>query len=198
MTIALETGLRKGELLGLTWDRVGLSRGVIRLEVTKSGDIRTSFENAVAQAKIDNFHFHDCRHHFASWFVKRHGSLQALKEILGHATLAMTMRYAHLAPDHLRSEIVKTERRAELAEVSAQASRKSLPSCGGCLGSPCSCWLAGRTRTCDLVIHGNVADGATSAARRDTRPRTARNHCTTCGGRCGPTRSRWPCGALCS
>jgi integrase len=143
MTVALETGLRRGEVLGLTWDRVDLSRGVIRLELTKSGrrrevpmrqavynvlaslpgpregrvwpaaEIRTAFENAVAQAKLDNFHFHDCRHHFASWFVMRGGSLQALKEILGHATLAMTMRYAHLAPEHLRSEIAKTERPAQ-------------------------------------------------------------------------------------
>jgi len=35
--VALNTGLRLGELLGLTWERVDLSRGVIRLEVTKSG-----------------------------------------------------------------------------------------------------------------------------------------------------------------
>ena len=107
--MALETGLRRRELLGLTWDRLDLSRGVIRLEVTKSGrrrevpmrqvvydllaatpgprdgrlfrtrSIRTAFENAVAAAKVDNFHLHDCRHHFASWFVMRRGSLQALK-----------------------------------------------------------------------------------------------------------------------
>ncbi len=152
VTVALETGLRRGELLDLTWDRVDLSRGVIRLELTKSGrrreipmrqvvynilsslpgprkdrvwptaDIRTAFENAVVEAKLDDFRFHDLRHHFASWFVMRGGSLQALKEILGHATLAMTMRYAHLAPEHLRNEVAKTERRVEAATVSTQGS----------------------------------------------------------------------------
>jgi len=38
--VAINTGLRRSELLGLTWDRVDLSRGVIRLELTKSGKCR--------------------------------------------------------------------------------------------------------------------------------------------------------------
>ena len=58
-------------------------------------------------------HFHDTRHHFASWYVMRGGALPALQQILGHATLAMTMRYAHLSPKHLREEMAKTERQAE-------------------------------------------------------------------------------------
>ena len=146
VTIALESGLRKGELNGLDWQQnIDMSRGVIRLELTKSGrrrevpmrqavytilasqpephqgpvwkrgDVRHAFEHAVAEAKLDDFHFHDCRHHFASWFVMRGGSLQALQKLLGHATLAMTMRYAHLAPDYIRSEVAKTERRPEPA-----------------------------------------------------------------------------------
>jgi integrase len=136
VTVALETGLRAGELRGLTWDRVDLSRGVIRLEVTKSGrrrevpmrqvvyntlvamepkrgrvfprDWRRAFERAVAEAQLDDFTFHSMRHHFASWFVMRGGSLQTLKEILGHSTLTMTLRYAHLAPEHLRAEMERT------------------------------------------------------------------------------------------
>lgn len=60
------------------------------------------------EAGLEDFTFHDCRHHFASWFVMRGGSLQALKEILGHRDVKMTMRYAHLSPGYLRTEIEKT------------------------------------------------------------------------------------------
>ncbi len=136
--IALESGMRSGEIMGLTWERVDLSRGVFKLERTKSGrrrevpmrqavyellaampeprvgalwpakKIRTAFENAVAAAGLDDFTFHDCRHHFASWFVMRGGQLQALREILGHRDIKLTLRYAHLSPGHLRTEIEKT------------------------------------------------------------------------------------------
>jgi integrase len=147
VTLALETGLRKAELLGLTWERLDLSRGMIRLEgfdqrdgtrtksakrrevpmrqavydllsarpepregrVWRQRRMRTAFEHAVKAARIGDFVFHDCRHHFASWFVMRGGSLRALQEILGHADLKMTLRYAHLAPEHLRQEMAKTE-----------------------------------------------------------------------------------------
>ena len=40
VTVALESGLRRAELLGLSWDRVDFSRGVLRLEKTKSGKRR--------------------------------------------------------------------------------------------------------------------------------------------------------------
>jgi integrase len=73
----------------------------------------------VCSAELGNFHFHDCRDQFASWFVMRGGSLPALQAILGHATLAMTMRYAHLAPEHLRNEVAKTARRSESIDPSA-------------------------------------------------------------------------------
>jgi len=52
VTVALETGLRKGELLALAWDRVDMSRGVVRLEATKSGRRR---EVPMRQAVYDVF-----------------------------------------------------------------------------------------------------------------------------------------------
>jgi len=138
VTMAIETGMRSAEVMGLTWEQLDLSRGVIRLERTKSGrrreipmrqavydllakmpepragrvwpaeSIRTAFENAMEAASIDDFTFHDLRHHFASWFVMRGGQLQALREILGHRDIKLTLRYAHLSPGHLRTEIDKT------------------------------------------------------------------------------------------
>ncbi len=70
--------------------------------------IRKAFETAVAAAQLDDFRFHDLRHTFASNFVMRGGSLQSLKETLGHGSMAMTLRYAHLAPEHVRGEMERT------------------------------------------------------------------------------------------
>ena len=50
----------------------------------------------------------------------RGGSLPALKAILGHADIKMTLRYAHLSPDHLAGEIAKTERPAQPADEITQ------------------------------------------------------------------------------
>jgi site-specific recombinase XerD len=44
---------------------------------------------------------HVLRHTFASHFMMNGGNILVLQRILGHSSLAMTMRYAHLAPDHL-------------------------------------------------------------------------------------------------
>ncbi|WP_245710518.1 tyrosine-type recombinase/integrase [Allopseudospirillum japonicum] len=50
---------------------------------------------------------HVLRHTFASHFMANGGSILVLQKILGHSTLAMTMRYAHLAPDHLLDALSK-------------------------------------------------------------------------------------------
>jgi len=174
VVIAINTGLRLGELIGLTWDRVDLSRGVIRLEITKSGKrrevplnegsyralvslgpkdngrvfrtryIKPAYNNAVTTAKLDDVNFHTLRHTFASWAVMRGVTLKELQELPGHSTLAMTMRYAHLAPEHLRTAVARLEGLTdEPAGESAQRQRKSLPSWWGCLRTPRRSWLPG-------------------------------------------------------
>jgi len=135
---ALNTGMRKTEILTLKWDQVDLSNGFLLLDKTKNGekrevpinttltntlkslirridipyvfydpstethyrDVKRSFATACRKAKIRDFHFHDMRHTFASHLVMAGVDLTTVKELLGHKTLSMTLRYAHLAPSH--------------------------------------------------------------------------------------------------
>jgi integrase len=63
-------------------------------------DIKKSFATALKNAGIKDFHFHDLRHTFASHLVMKGVDILTVKELLGHKTLAMTLRYAHLSPSH--------------------------------------------------------------------------------------------------
>ncbi len=69
-------------------------------------DCRKQFSNAVTKAGIENIRFHDLRHTFASHLIMAGVDLMTVKELLGHASVTMTMRYAHLAPDH-RNRAIK-------------------------------------------------------------------------------------------
>ena len=80
------------------YDLLAALKGDHKCRVWPAGDVRTAFENAVVEAKLDGLHFHDLRHSFASWFVMRGGSLQALQAILGHQDIKMTLRYAPTWP----------------------------------------------------------------------------------------------------
>jgi integrase len=135
---ALNTGMRRGEILNLKWDQIDLKHGFILLEVTKNGErreipinetlrrtletlprhikgpyvfwhgeegkpygeLKKSFKSALKRTGIRDFTFHDLRHCFASHLVMAGCDLKTVQELLGHKTLTMTLRYAHLAPGH--------------------------------------------------------------------------------------------------
>lgn len=130
--VCLSTGARWSEAQGLTLDRVcnqsviftntkskrlrvipiskpleGRLVAYLRLHGRFSG-CSTAFRIAVRHAGItlpDGQCSHVLRHTFASHFIMNGGNILTLKEILGHASLAMTMRYAHLSPSHLRDAL---------------------------------------------------------------------------------------------
>jgi integrase len=70
-------------------------------------DIKTAFLTLLKAAKISGFRFHDLRHSFASKLVQAGVDLNTTRELLGHADLTMTLRYAHLSPGHRRAAVDK-------------------------------------------------------------------------------------------
>lgn len=144
VVLALSTGMRSGEIMGLTWDVVDLSKGYAILHDTKNGerrrvaitghaleqlkelsrvrridskllfpskevthgkiqksmDLRKPWITAMQNAEIEDFHFHDLRHSAASYLAMNGASLAEIAEVLGHKTLQMVKRYAHLSEGH--------------------------------------------------------------------------------------------------
>ena len=142
MLLAVNTGLRRGELLKLRWRDVELSRQMltVRGAGAKTGQtrhvplnseaiqvmkawrpmalepewcvfvgsesskplvaIKKGWAAVLKAAKVKSFRFHDLRHTFASKLVMAGVDLNTVRELLGHKSIAMTLRYAHLAPEH--------------------------------------------------------------------------------------------------
>ena len=153
IALALYTGCRKEELLGLEWRRVDLRDNLIHLEAkhTKANkrrsiplcaparaalvrraafraehcpdapwvfvyadghrtrDIRHAFARACQDAGIADFRIHDLRHTCAAWLVTAGVPLAEIRDLLGHSTVAMTEKYAHLAPENLRAAVERLD-----------------------------------------------------------------------------------------
>lgn len=66
---------------------------------------KTAWAGILKVAKIKSFRWHDLRHHFASRLVQADINLNTVRELLGHGSLAMTLRDAHLGPDQKRKAV---------------------------------------------------------------------------------------------
>ncbi len=63
------------------------------------------FDDAVTEARIKNFHWHDLRHTFASRLRMKGAPPEDIADLLGHKSLTMTRRYAHLGPNKLHAVV---------------------------------------------------------------------------------------------
>lgn len=171
ITVALHTGMRRGEMLGLEWSRVDLQANLIYLEshhtkakkrrsvalnqtaraailtqarfrathcpdarwvfCTREGNriasVKRSFATACRVAGIVDFRFHDLRHTCAAWLVQAGVPMAEVRDVLGHCTLAMTERYAHLAPENLRAAVAHLDdSKSRLSHVNPEPTKEAI------------------------------------------------------------------------
>ena len=117
-----ETVLRvlkeKAKVRSLASDLVFCSKAFTPME---SGHLRRSFRLALSKAKIEEFHFHDLRHTFATRLVQWGIDLYKVQQLLGHKSPIMTQRYAHHYPESLRDGVEILDRPRESSTVLAQS-----------------------------------------------------------------------------
>ncbi len=151
VVLALSTGMRQGEIMGLTWQVVDLNRGRITLHDTKNNErrvvpltgkalellkehskirhiggtslvfpgknperpveLRKPWMASMEAADVEGFRFHDLRHSAASYLAMNGASLAEIAEVLGHKTLQMVKRYAHLSEAHTAGVISRLDDR---------------------------------------------------------------------------------------
>jgi len=87
--------------------------------------VQKAFRNARTRAGMPDLHFHDLRHTFASHWVMSGGDLYVLKDILGHKSISMTQRYAHLSPAYKRTMVDSMEKMWKKPAEPAAAERQA-------------------------------------------------------------------------
>ena len=105
---------QKAKVRSLKTDVVFCSKTFTPME---SGHLRRSFRLALRKAKIEDFHFHDLRHTFATRLVQAGVDIYKVQRLLGHKSPIMTQRYAHHYPESLRDGVEILDRLAELAQI---------------------------------------------------------------------------------
>ncbi len=143
--MAITTGARRSEMLGLKWNDIDFTTRTATLNTSKNGTARVlpltmdvinelkifrelgngyifphpskltgGFRNfdkywdaAKEQSNVQDFRFHDLRHSAASLLAKNGATLLEIADVLGHKSLEMTKRYAHLCIGHKSSLIDK-------------------------------------------------------------------------------------------
>ena len=74
------------------------------------GDNKKSWAQALRDAKIENFRWHDLRHTFCSRLAQKGVSLKVIQEAAVHKTISMSARYAHMDQTSLRSALAVLNR----------------------------------------------------------------------------------------
>ncbi len=77
----------------------------------KPMDLRAPWLEVLRVAQIDDFRFHDLRHSAASYLAMNGATLAEIAEVLGHKTLEMVKRYAHLSEAHTAGVVEKMNSR---------------------------------------------------------------------------------------
>ena len=81
-----------------------------RRDGRKPVNIRHAWEKVRDSGPLEDFRFHDLRHSTASYLAMSGASLLEIAEVLGHRTLQMVRRYAHLSEAHTASVIERMAR----------------------------------------------------------------------------------------